>query len=60
LFPNIPPGRVIVMDNAPSQSRLEENISSTSTRKADITKEQNSNFARSKDKKSTYEKKLHF
>jgi hypothetical protein len=36
LFPNIPPGTVIVMDNAPSHSRLEEKIPSTSTRKADI------------------------
>jgi hypothetical protein len=36
LFPNMAPGTVIVMDNAPSHSRLAEKIPNSSTRKADI------------------------
>jgi hypothetical protein len=36
LFPNMAPGTVIVMDNAPSHSRLAEKIPNSSTRIADI------------------------
>ncbi|KAJ3656116.1 hypothetical protein Zmor_015214 [Zophobas morio] len=36
LFPNLPEGSIIVMDNAPSHSRLAEKIPNSSTRKADI------------------------
>jgi hypothetical protein len=59
LFPNIPPGTVIVMDNAPSHSRLEGkdslHINTKSRYYKFLTKEQNSYFARSKDKKSTFQ-----